>query len=196
VRHIVLTHLDFDHAGGLDDFPNAAVHLLAAERQAALAPKTWLDRQRYRPQQWGKWHRWNVYTSTGTTHWYGFDSVRDLVGLPPDILMVPLPGHTFGHAGIAVRDDGGWLLNAGDAYFYHAEMDLKHPHCTPGLRFYQWMMEKDREARLGNQERLRELKRNHGEQVRVMSSHDPYEFEHLAHRDMVEPPPTLAGAHG
>jgi glyoxylase-like metal-dependent hydrolase (beta-lactamase superfamily II) len=25
VRHIVLTHLDFDHAGGLDDFPHATV---------------------------------------------------------------------------------------------------------------------------------------------------------------------------
>jgi glyoxylase-like metal-dependent hydrolase (beta-lactamase superfamily II) len=31
VRHIVLTHLDFDHAGGRDDFPGA-VHLLASER--------------------------------------------------------------------------------------------------------------------------------------------------------------------
>jgi glyoxylase-like metal-dependent hydrolase (beta-lactamase superfamily II) len=52
VRHIVLTHLDFDHAGGLDDFPAATVHLLASERDAAVAQRTWLDRQRYRPQQW------------------------------------------------------------------------------------------------------------------------------------------------
>jgi len=28
VRHIVLSHLDFDHAGGLDDFPHATVHML------------------------------------------------------------------------------------------------------------------------------------------------------------------------
>src|SRR3954466_4163679 len=34
VRHIVLSHLDFDHAGGLDDFPHATVHLLARERDA------------------------------------------------------------------------------------------------------------------------------------------------------------------
>jgi glyoxylase-like metal-dependent hydrolase (beta-lactamase superfamily II) len=52
VRHIVLTHLDFDHAGGLDDFPHAAVHLMALERDYAAAQKTWLDRQRFRPQQW------------------------------------------------------------------------------------------------------------------------------------------------
>jgi glyoxylase-like metal-dependent hydrolase (beta-lactamase superfamily II) len=28
VTHIVLTHLDFDHAGGIQDFPGAAVHVL------------------------------------------------------------------------------------------------------------------------------------------------------------------------
>jgi glyoxylase-like metal-dependent hydrolase (beta-lactamase superfamily II) len=37
VRHIVLTHLDFDHAGGLEDFPNATVHVLQAEIAAARA---------------------------------------------------------------------------------------------------------------------------------------------------------------
>jgi len=36
VRHVVLTHLDFDHAGGLDDFPNARVHMLQQERDYAL----------------------------------------------------------------------------------------------------------------------------------------------------------------
>ena len=48
MRHIVLTHLDFDHAGGLDDFPRAAVHMLAAEHEYAAQQKTWLDRQRFR----------------------------------------------------------------------------------------------------------------------------------------------------
>ena len=47
-----MTHLDFDHAGGLDDFPEATVHLLAEERNSAAARRTWLDRARYRPQQW------------------------------------------------------------------------------------------------------------------------------------------------
>ncbi len=31
VRHIVLTHLDLDHAGGLSDFPTAQVHVLDVE---------------------------------------------------------------------------------------------------------------------------------------------------------------------
>ena len=36
VRHIVITHLDFDHAGGIEDFPNAAVHLTARERKSPM----------------------------------------------------------------------------------------------------------------------------------------------------------------
>jgi len=35
VRHIVITHLDLDHAGGLADFPHAKVHVHAREHAAA-----------------------------------------------------------------------------------------------------------------------------------------------------------------
>src|SRR3954451_13060250 len=41
VRHIVLSHLDFDHAGGIDDFPHARVHMLKREAEYALLQKTW-----------------------------------------------------------------------------------------------------------------------------------------------------------
>jgi glyoxylase-like metal-dependent hydrolase (beta-lactamase superfamily II) len=123
VRHIVLTHLDFDHAGGLDDFPHARVHMLAAEKAHAMRQETWLDRQRFRPQQWSTVNNWRVYGSEEDTSWMGFERVRVLEGVPDSILMVPLPGHTFGHAGVAVNRGDKWLLLAGDAYFYHAEMD-------------------------------------------------------------------------
>ena len=85
----------------------------------------------------------------------------------PHLALVPLPGHTHGHAGVAVRAGERWLFDAGDAYFFHAEMDPAHPRCTPGLRFYQWMMEKDRGARLANQRRLRELNRGHSREVTI-----------------------------
>jgi hypothetical protein len=73
-----------------------------------------------------------------------------------------------------------WSLLAGDAYFFHAEMDLERPWCTPGLRFYQTLMEKDRRARLSNQSRLRQLRRAHPGQVDIFCSHDVREFERLA----------------
>jgi len=31
----VLTHIDFDHAGGLPDFPQAKIHVHANEKNAA-----------------------------------------------------------------------------------------------------------------------------------------------------------------
>ncbi len=177
VRHIVLTHLDFDHAGGLDDFPQATVHLLAKERDAAFARKTWLDRQRYRPQQWATRQRWQAHDAAHE-RWHGFDCLQPIAGL--ELALVPLIGHTFGHAGVAVRTDRQWLLDAGDAYFYDAEMDIERPRCTPGLRFYQWLMEKDRRTRLANQQRLRDLVRTAGAQVEIFCSHDLTEFERLA----------------
>lgn len=182
VRHIVLTHLDFDHAGGLDDFPMAAVHLLRREREAAAAQKTWLDRQRYRPQQWASQSRWRLYDGGHGEPWNGFGCVRDLAGLPDDVLLVPMPGHTLGHAAIAVRAQSGWLLMAGDAYFHHREMDVDAPWCTPGLRMYQTLMEKDRSARLSNQDRLRALKARQGQGIEILSAHDPVEFERVAGR--------------
>jgi glyoxylase-like metal-dependent hydrolase (beta-lactamase superfamily II) len=180
VRHIVLTHLDFDHAGGLDDFPHATVHLMREERDHAFAQKTWLDRQRFRPQQWGTRDLWKTYSPHEGEPWYGFDCVRALDGLPPEILMVSLKGHTHGHAGIAVNAGDHWRLLAGDAYFFHAEMNTRHPWCTPGLRLYQTMMEKDRHMRLLNQERLRELIRAHGREIEIFCAHDVEEFERLS----------------
>lgn len=182
VRHVVLTHLDFDHAGGLDDFPQATVHMLADEREAAFAQATVLDRMRYRPQQWSTRANWRVYEGRGGEPWFGFDCVRELEGLPPEIVLVPLVGHTLGHAGVAVRRDDDWLLLAGDAYFYHAETNPERPYCTPGLRLYQTLMEKDRRARLLNQARLRVLRREHGHQVTIVCAHDVREFEREARR--------------
>jgi glyoxylase-like metal-dependent hydrolase (beta-lactamase superfamily II) len=176
VRHIVLTHLDFDHAGGLDDFPEATIHMMRAERDAAMAQRTWLDRQRFRPQQWASHPRWRVYELEAGEPWFGFEAVRQLVGLPPEIVMVPLRGHTLGHAGIAIHDRSAWTLIAGDAYFDRREMHLI-PKCRSGLRLYQWLMEVDRPARQRNQVRLRELVATHMGEVVVRCSHDPYELE-------------------
>ena len=194
VRHIVLTHLDFDHAGGLDDFPWAAVHMLADERDSAADRLTLLDRMRYRPQQWSTCQNWRVYKRGEGEAWFGFDAVRNLEGVPPEILMVPLMGHTLGHAGVAVHCGSDWLLQSGDAYFDHREMDPLRPRCTPGLRGYQWLMDKDHKARHWNQARLRELRRDHGSEVSIFCGHDPVEFERLAGRSMDIPAYTIASA--
>lgn len=179
VRHIVVTHLDFDHAGGLQDFPHAIVHVMQREHDDAAAPQAGVvARNRWRrPQLEGVQH-WRTYGASGGT-WFGFDAVRDLAGLPPEILLVPLPGHTWGHAGVAVRRDGGrWLLHAGDAYFYRGEMRAARRRCTPGLRAYQRLMEADATNRMRNQERLRRLSIEERGRVTIACAHDAVELAH------------------
>jgi len=177
VRHVVLTHLDFDHAGGLEDFPEAVVHVLQPEAEAAESRDGFIRRRRYRPEQWDEVGEWSFY-DRGGERWFGFEAVRGLVGLPPEILLVPLPGHSAGHAGVAIETPDGWLLNAGDAYFYRREMDAE-PRCTPGLAAYQRLMEEDRPTRLHNQERLRALANDRRSNVRIFCSHDPVELAAL-----------------
>ena len=181
VRHIVLTHLDFDHAGGLEDFPDAAVHVMDAEFAAATGPRDgFVPRNRYRPMQFDEVHHWERYKGANGERWFGFEAVRQLKGLPPEILMIPLPGHTHGHAGVAVDTPNGWLLHAGDAYFYRGEVRQRRRECTPGLRAYQTMMEVDRDKRMANQERVRRLSVEHRDEVRVICAHDVVEFERAA----------------
>lgn len=182
VRHIAMTHLDFDHAGGIEDFPGATVHVFATELSAARARRGGLTgAARYRPIQWDDNVQFRTYEAGGEP-WYGFPSVRGLEGLPPEILLIPLVGHTWGHCGIAVRDTQGWMLHAGDAYFFSHEMDWRVPRCPPGLRFYQWMMEVDRGARLDNQRRLRALIRERGPEISVFCAHDPVELRAMQAR--------------
>lgn len=170
VRHIVVTHLDLDHAGGLVDFPQAEVHVFAPEHQAAMSP-TWRERSRYIPAHWAHGPRWVPQTVAGE-QWFGFDSVRAMPGGADEILMIPLPGHTRGHTAIAVRRDDGWLLHCGDGYFHRDEVSTP-PHCPPGLRVFQALTEVDGKLRRQNQERLRELAERHGGEVELICSHDP-----------------------
>jgi len=175
VRQIVATHLDLDHSGGLPDFPQADVHVLSAELDAALHPAL-NDRLRYiGGAHWRHEPRW-VRHEGGGEQWFGFEGIRILPGIDAEVLLIPLLGHTRGHTGVAIREGEGWLLHCGDAYFDHREMVVP-PSCPPMLRLFQNLTASDNRARKSNQERLRELARAHGDEVRLVCSHDPHELE-------------------
>ncbi len=150
VRHVVLTHLDLDHVGGLVDFPEATVHVYATELRALRSPRDRAERNRYRGVQFAHGPRWRPY-EVGGEPWFGFAAVRELAGLPAEILLVPLAGHTRGHAGVAVDTGRGWLLHAGDAYFFHGQMDPAGPRRPPGIAAFEALVQTERRARLDNQ---------------------------------------------
>ncbi len=175
VRHIVPTHLDLDHAGGLSDFPSATVHTHATEHESALHPRSMVERERYRQSQWAHGPKWALYRGGGE-RWFGFDAIRAVPGTDEEILLVPLHGHTRGHCGVAVRTPTGWLLHAGDAYFFGDEMRSVEPRCPVGLSVFQRLVAVDDASRVRNQSRPRELKRAHGDGVKLFCAHDPREM--------------------
>lgn len=170
VRHIIATHLDLDHAGGLPDFPDAEVHLLGSELRAAMRP-SWHDKSRYVAAHWAHGPRWVEHRAGGGEEWFGFEGVRVLPDSDAEILLVPLIGHTHGHTGVAVRRRDGWLLHCGDAYFHRGEV-ASPSHCPPGIAAFAAFDQVDGAARRGNVERLRELAERHGDQVELICSHD------------------------
>lgn len=176
VRHIVLTHLDVDHAGGLGDFPNAKVHVFRTEMEAALDPSL-REKLRYIQAQWAHGPDWVPYETQGDS-WFGFDSVRAIEGLDVEVAIVPLQGHTRGHSAIAIRDGERWLLHCGDGFFHRGELTTP-PTGPVGIEIFQSLTEVDRKARRGNQDRLRELAREHGNEIEIFCAHDPHQLERL-----------------
>lgn len=178
VRHILLTHLDLDHTGGLPDFPDATVHVHDAEYRAAMAATSAHPEHatRYRPPHWAHRPHWKTYTAASRNAWHGFDAI-ELDGLGDDFLLIPLAGHTPGHCAVAVRDRDSWLLHAGDAFYHDGETNPDQPWSLPLWEGLEEITETDRPLRIANQARLRELRRLHGDTVEVFSAHDPWAFE-------------------
>ena len=176
LRHVVVTHLDLDHAGGIADFPHATIHVHAREHAAAMARTTQRERQRYHSAHWAHGPRWSVYTEDGET-WRGLPAVTRLRGIDADIGLLPMHGHTRGHSAVIANAGERWLVHAGDAYFHrHAMADDKIPLA---IRVFEKAVETDTAARRASASALRQLRASYPD-VALFCAHDTEEFAALA----------------
>lgn len=173
VRHIVLTHLDSDHVGGAADFPDAQIHVTAAEAFAAFQPPTGAEKYRYGRQRWAK-NRIVEHTPEGEA-WRGFAAAKELSEIAPGIVLVSLPGHSRGHACVAVDAGHRWVLHCGDAFYHYGTLDGTHVPRT------LWAMETfvafDRKKMLDNHARLSELYATAESDLCIAPAHDSKLFE-------------------
>jgi len=172
VQHVVLTHMDFDHIGGLADFPAATVHTTADEYDAAVLNPGFASRQRYSRRQWAHEPRVQTHGGPGDLWKFGLRGTEVL----PGITYLPMPGHTRGHAAVAVETpDRGLLVHAGDAAFDVSSYTSTLPSGAPvsgsrRLRAIETFAAVDRKQVAENHVTLRRLHDEAG--VTVFTAHD------------------------
>jgi len=171
VRHIVATHFDVDHVGGIADFPDAKIHVTAAEALGVLKAPTRMERFRFRPTQWAHGPHIVEHEPTGEK-WRGFAAAKELDSIAPGIVLVSLPGHTRGHACVAVDAGHRWVLHCGDAFYYEGTLDGRS-RVPWGLKVSEKLVAHDRKAVYENHSRLAELYANRDPELLIVSAHDP-----------------------
>lgn len=121
VRTLIVTHLHYDHAGGLDLFPNAAIHLQESEMafatgacmcQAAL-------RMPFTAEHVCEMVR-RLYAGRVIFH-DGDGEVAD------GVTVHRIGGHSRGLQAVRVRTDRGWMCLASDAAHYYENALSKKP---------------------------------------------------------------------
>jgi len=171
VRHIIVTHFDVDHIGGLSDFPGAQVHVTAAEAFGAVHSPSRREKNRYRSAQWA--HRPKlVEHSPDGEKWRGFASAKELDAVAPGIVLVSLPGHTRGHACVAVDAGARWVLHCGDAFYHRGTIDGRS-RVPALLRTAERLVAFDLRQVRDNHARLAELHRRADPDLLILNAHDP-----------------------
>jgi glyoxylase-like metal-dependent hydrolase (beta-lactamase superfamily II) len=170
VRHIVLTHFDFDHIGGIADFPDAHVHVTAAEARGAVHAPSLRERVRYRSVQWAHGPTLVEHAPEGEA-WRGFGEAEPLDVIGDGVVLVPMPGHTRGHAAVAVDAGQHWILHCGDAFYHRGTLDRSRVPFV--LRAQEEMFAFSRKQLHDNQARLAELYERRDPDLMIVCAHDP-----------------------
>ncbi len=121
ITRLIITHLHYDHAGGLHLFPNATIYLQAAEMAYATGPcmcHATLQMPFTADHICEAVQR--VYSGRCIFH-EGDGEVAD------GVTVHCLGGHSRGLQAVRVRTDAGWLCLASDATHYYENVFDKKP---------------------------------------------------------------------
>ncbi len=116
VRLVVMTHLHFDHASGMSEFPEATFVFTRAEWEAATEPRGWMRGYVRRHFDHAFDYRLLDFESRDVDSYATFGRAIDLLG-DGSIRAVYTPGHTRGHMSVILRLRNREALIAGDAIY-------------------------------------------------------------------------------
>lgn len=109
IQTVLVTHLDWDHVGGVRHFPDATVHVHRVEHEWATSRR---GRPRTLPDLWPESFRPRLFDLDPEP--YGPFARSATVPGVDGVRIVPLPGHTPGQVGFVVDDVDRRLLFCGD----------------------------------------------------------------------------------
>ncbi|GAA4874089.1 N-acyl homoserine lactonase family protein [Actinomycetospora straminea] len=157
VTHVVITHVHFDHTGGLRHVPHARFLLGAGDRGAVDGSDPAV----------ADLARTADLAPVRDADWTFVEGDHDLFG-DGAVVVVAMPGHTPGNTSVLVRLPSGPLLLSGDTAHLHEALKRPAPMAA----------DTDREQALASLHRLIGLAATHGADVWV--THDPDDWARLA----------------
>ncbi|WP_323038376.1 N-acyl homoserine lactonase family protein [Gemmobacter sp.] len=121
VKDVILTHLHYDHAGGIDRFPAARFHVQDAEVAYATGRCMChrIGRLVYRLE--------DVVTLVRNIYAERVNFVDGDADILPGISVHLLPGHSRGMQGVSVQTPRGRVLLASDASHFYANFERNAP---------------------------------------------------------------------
>jgi N-acyl homoserine lactone hydrolase len=156
IKFVVMTHLHFDHAGGLQAFPESKIIVQKIEIRSAFYPEVY---------QKG-------YVRKDFDCPLNFEDIEgdyDIFG-DGKLMLRSTPGHSQGHQSLEVNlEKSGKFILCGDAIYMQANLDLLIP---PGIGWSP-------EASIRSIKRLRDARDKQG--AFLIFGHDPGQWARLKH---------------
>ncbi len=121
ITQIIVTHLHYDHAGGLHLFPNATLHMQAAEMAYATGPCMCHDTLRM-PFTAGHICEAVKRLYSGQVVFHDGDAE-----VAEGVSVHCIGGHSRGLQCVRVRTQAGWMVLASDASHYYENMMARKP---------------------------------------------------------------------
>lgn len=121
IDHVIVTHLHYDHAGGLHLFPNATLHMQATEMQYATGPCMCHDTLRM-PFTGKHICEAVMRLYSGRVRFYDGDGE-----IADGVTLHRIGGHSRGLQAVRVRTQAGWMVLASDAAHFYENLVRRVP---------------------------------------------------------------------
>jgi glyoxylase-like metal-dependent hydrolase (beta-lactamase superfamily II) len=121
VSDVIITHLHYDHAGNLDLFPAATLHI--QDRELNYATGRYMCHDCFR----GAYEEEDVVSMVRRVYAGRVRFHEGDAEIAPGVSVHLIGGHTMGIQSVRVMTRRGWLVLASDASHFYANMEEERP---------------------------------------------------------------------